>query len=106
MSQEDRDTMTYAAATAIEQFAMDVIVPSLVSAGVGEGDDYENSSAETVHLPKGQRPFLATCLALWEVLASNAESFFFLQPDAPASSRSKVTSPSIAMPGQPRKRKR
>eukprot|EP00978_Attheya_sp_CCMP212_P038919 scaffold197600_cov40-Attheya_sp.AAC.2 len=58
MPPEDRDTMTYAAATAIEKFAMDVIFPSLVSAGFGEGDDYENSSAERVHLPKGQRPSL------------------------------------------------
>mmetsp|Transcript_15402 Transcript_15402/g.27969 ORF Transcript_15402/g.27969 Transcript_15402/m.27969 type:complete len:97 (+) Transcript_15402:485-775(+) len=57
MPQEDRDTMTYAAGTAIEKIAMDVIFPSLVSAGVGEGDDYENSSAESFHSPNGQRPF-------------------------------------------------
>uniref|UniRef100_A0A7S2U8U6 Uncharacterized protein n=1 Tax=Attheya septentrionalis TaxID=420275 RepID=A0A7S2U8U6_9STRA len=44
-------------------------------------------------------------LALREVLASNAEPFFFLQPDSPASIpyRSKMTS---TMTGQPRKRKR
>jgi len=72
---------------------MDVIFPSLVSAGVGEGDDYENSSAESVHSPNGQRPFFG------------AELFFFLQPYSPASipHRSKMTS---IMTGQPRKRKR
>jgi hypothetical protein len=59
MPQEDRDTMPHASATAIaEKVVMDVIFPSLASAGVEEGDDYETNSAKSDHLPKGQCPSL------------------------------------------------
>ena len=70
-----RDVALHTAAAALEQFAMQIILPSFISAGVREGPgcgtDSDSSSGGS------HRTLSATFLALREILMINADSYFF-----------------------------
>ena len=70
-----RDVALHTAAAALEQFAMQMILPSFISAGVkegpGGGTDSDSSSGGS------HRTLSGTFLALREILILNADSYFF-----------------------------
>ena len=70
-----RENALHTAAAALERFAMEMVLPSFISAGVKEGpgsDSTLDSSSEGSH-----RTIAGTFLALREILIVNADSYFF-----------------------------
>ena len=70
-----RDVALHTAAAALEQFAMQMILPSFISAGVREGPgcgtDSDSSSGGS------HRTLSATFIALREILMINSDAYFF-----------------------------
>ena len=92
-----RDVALHTAAAALEQFAMEMILPSFISAGVkegpGGGTDSDSSSGGS------HRTLSGTFLALREILMMNADAYFFHvgrsdkdRPDPPLESPGNSTS--------------
>lgn len=74
----NQEAVLHAAASAIERFALEIVLPSLLSAGVGENKDGGGNPSH------GHRVYMATLLALREVLCINAESIFFCDGESPS----------------------
>lgn len=74
----NQEAILHAAASAIERFALEIVLPSLVSAGVGENKDGGGTPSH------GHRVYMAALLALREVLCINAESIFFGDGESPS----------------------
>eukprot|EP00957_Ditylum_brightwellii_P138655 10568776-Ditylum_brightwellii.AAC.1 len=84
----DREATRHCAAAAIELFAMEVVLPSLLASGVQEegcgkekerktSPSHNNCEEDSSNKGRQHRAFVATLLALREVMTLNADSIFF-----------------------------
>ena len=74
---KSRQSMLHSVATAIERFATEIILPSLQSAGVGEDVGEKDEKCHKNRKAPYHRAFIATLLALREILTINADAIFF-----------------------------